>query len=54
MDDWAALGRDRGERFGVGDLLIAALARESGALVWSLDVDFVRMERLTFIDLYAG
>jgi predicted nucleic acid-binding protein len=54
MDDWAALGRDRGERFGVADLLIAALARESGALVWSLDADFVRMERVAFIDLYAG
>ena len=42
----------RGERFGFGDLLIAALAREAGALLWSLDTDFVRMQRLDFIELY--
>jgi predicted nucleic acid-binding protein len=54
MDGWADRARDRGERFGVGDLLIAALARESGALVWSLDADFDRMERIGFIDLYGG
>jgi predicted nucleic acid-binding protein len=54
MDGWAELARDRGDRFGVGDLLIAAIAREAGALVWSLDADFVRMERLKFVDLYAA
>lgn len=53
MDDWAARARDQGERFGLGDLLIAALARESRALVWSLDADFARMERLRLIDLYG-
>ena len=52
MDQWAVLARDRGERFGVGDLMIAALAREAGALVWSLDADFPRMARLKFVDLY--
>ena len=52
MDAWAAQARDRGERFGVGDLLIAALAHEAGALVWSLDPDFQRMARLRFIELY--
>jgi predicted nucleic acid-binding protein len=54
MDGWAELARDRGDRFGVGDLLIAAIAREAGALVWSLDADFVRMKRLKFVDLYAA
>jgi predicted nucleic acid-binding protein len=52
MDGWAELARDHGDRFGVGDLLIAALAKESGALVWSLDADFARMERLKSVDLY--
>jgi predicted nucleic acid-binding protein len=52
MDGWAELARDRGDRFGVVDLLIAAMASEAGALVWSLDADFARMERLKFVALY--
>jgi predicted nucleic acid-binding protein len=52
MDRWADEARDRGERFGVGDLLVGALAHEAGALVWSLDADFDRMARLKFIALY--
>jgi predicted nucleic acid-binding protein len=52
MDDWASQAGDRGERFGVGDLLIAALAHEAGALVWSLDEDFGRLARLKFVELY--
>lgn len=52
IDRWAERARDRGDRFGVGDLLIAAIASEAGALVWSQDADFARMERLKFIELY--
>lgn len=52
MDRWADEARDRGECFGVGDLLVGALAHEAGALVWSLDADFDRMARLKFIALY--
>ena len=52
MDRWAEEARDRGERFGVGDLLVGALAHEAGALLWSLDADFDRMARLKFIALY--
>ncbi len=52
MDEWAMQGSALGQRFGVGDLLIGALAREAGALVWSLDTDFERMAELKFIDLY--
>ena len=39
-----------GQRFGLGDLLIAA--RESGILIWSLDADVTRMSRLGLVDRY--
>jgi len=57
-DTWATMGAwvdragDAGERFGLGDLLIAALASEAGALVWTLDSDFTRMEGLGLVGLY--
>jgi predicted nucleic acid-binding protein len=52
MERWAGTAADRGQRFGAGDLLIAALAAEHNALVWSLDRDFERMERLKLVSLY--
>ena len=52
IDEWITQAGEAGHRFGFGDLLIAALARESGALVWSLDADFGRMRRLKLIELY--
>ena len=52
IEGWAGDAVDAGHRFGVGDLLIAALASEQGALVWSLDRDFERMARLKFVSLY--
>ena len=52
IDEWITRAGEAGHRFGFGDLLIAALARESGALVWSLDTDFGRMRRLNLIELY--
>jgi predicted nucleic acid-binding protein len=52
INTWVELAGAAGERFGIGDLLIGALAAESGALVWSLDKDFARMRRAGLVALY--
>jgi predicted nucleic acid-binding protein len=52
IDTWVDRAGVAGERFGVVDLLIGALASETGSLVWSLDADFERMQRLRFVELY--
>jgi predicted nucleic acid-binding protein len=44
--------KDAGYHFKLPDLLIAALAQESDALIWSLDTDFATMETLGFVRLY--
>ena len=40
-----------GQRFGLADLLIAAMTRELGAIVWTHDRDFERMQGLGFVQL---
>ena len=52
IDRWVDQAGQAGERFGFGDLLIGALAAECGALMWSLDNDFARMERLKLVEMY--
>jgi predicted nucleic acid-binding protein len=52
LDDWVVRAAVAGHRFALTDLLIASLAHEAGALVWSLDSDFDRMERLAFVQRY--
>lgn len=52
VEQWAVRGAAKGQRFGVGDLLIGALAAERGGMVWSLDVDFERMARLRMLKLF--
>jgi len=52
IDGWVDHAGDAGERFGVMDLLIAAIAAEQRAAVWSLDEDFARMARLRFVELH--
>jgi len=51
---WIAPAADQGQRFALADLLIAALADEIQALVWSLDSDFARLETLGYARLYAS
>lgn len=53
LEQWVVEARDRGERFAVVDLLIAAIAREQGASVWSLDLDFRRMAALGFAQAFV-
>lgn len=53
IEPWVAPAADKGQRFGVTDLLIAGLAHEAGALVWSLDADFDRLEELGFVRTYV-
>ena len=52
VESWIPPAADRGHRFALTDLVIAALAREVDALVWSLDGDFARLEELGFARLY--
>ena len=52
MDAWTDRAAGAGAAFGIGDLLIAAIAHETGALVWSLDAAFARLERLHLIECY--
>lgn len=53
VERWIAPAADRGHRFALTDLLVAALAHEVDALVWSLDTDFERMEELGLARLYS-
>ena len=51
MNKWIDRASTAGQRFGMSDLLIGALANEVDALVWSLDEDFARLEQLRLVRL---
>ncbi len=53
IETWASWASARGQRFGIGDLLIGGIAAAHGAAVWSLDGDFERMNQLGFVRLFA-
>lgn len=52
VDEWVEAAAQRGERFGVIDLVIAAIAAGRDSDVWSLDSNFLRMARLGMISLH--
>lgn len=52
LPGWIERAAEAGEHFSLTDLLIASLAHDIGALVWSLDEDFERMERLELVSRY--
>jgi len=52
IEGWIEPAANAGDRFAIADLLIAGLAHDIGALVWSLDADFERMASRDLVRLY--
>lgn len=52
IEGWVEKAAMAGQRFGIADLLIGALAGEQRAPLWSLDSDFERLAALDLVSLY--
>jgi predicted nucleic acid-binding protein len=53
LETWVERAKRAGQRFGAMDLLIAGIADDNDAAVWSADGDFGRMSRLGLVRLHA-
>ena len=54
IDSWTERASRAGVTFSIGDLLIGVLAADIGGLVWSLDADFARMEKLQLVNRFTS
>ncbi len=54
IEDWVERASAQGVRFGVGDLLIGAIAADQEGEIWSLDADFARLARFGFLRLHGS
>jgi len=54
VEKWIDRAAEHGQTFSQTDMLIAALADELDALVWTLDKDFARLENLKLVRLFAS
>jgi tRNA(fMet)-specific endonuclease VapC len=52
IESWLQKAIVAGQHFGVGDLLVAGIAAENRAAVWSRDSDFRRMAKLGWIRIH--
>ena len=53
LEGWIVRASRAGERFGAMELLIAGIADDHQATVWSRDADFSRMARLGLVQLHT-
>jgi predicted nucleic acid-binding protein len=54
LERWIERASRAGERFGAMDLLIAGIADDHRASLWSRDADFARMARFGMVQLHVG